>query len=127
MEDRPLYELDQMLVPVDAEYFRIECLDPQIAAELQKMMEETMISGTGAGLDLSVAAGSKTGSAESVQAGQEVVHGWITGYVPADDPQYVITAFIENGRSGRGSAGPVFSHVANYMYENGLLEYETAF
>ncbi|MBR6090740.1 MAG: SOS response-associated peptidase [Anaerolineaceae bacterium] len=29
MEDRPLDELDQMLVPVDADYFNIECLDPQ--------------------------------------------------------------------------------------------------
>ena len=27
MEDRPLDELDQMLVPVDAEYFDIQCLD----------------------------------------------------------------------------------------------------
>ena len=29
MEDRPLNELDQMLAPVDADYFDIECLDPQ--------------------------------------------------------------------------------------------------
>lgn len=29
MEDRPLDELDQMLVPVDSDYFDIECLDPQ--------------------------------------------------------------------------------------------------
>ncbi|MBQ4512196.1 MAG: SOS response-associated peptidase [Anaerolineaceae bacterium] len=29
MEDRPLDELDQLLSPVDAEYFDIECLDPQ--------------------------------------------------------------------------------------------------
>ena len=29
MEDRPLDELDQMLMPIDAEYFDIECMDPQ--------------------------------------------------------------------------------------------------
>lgn len=29
MEDRPLDELDQMLSPVDSEYFNIECLAPQ--------------------------------------------------------------------------------------------------
>ena len=31
MEDRPLDELDQMLAPVDAEYFNIQCLDSQVA------------------------------------------------------------------------------------------------
>ena len=30
MEDRPPDELDRMLVPVDADYFDIECLDPQM-------------------------------------------------------------------------------------------------
>ena len=30
LEDRPPDELDQMLAPVDAEYFDIECLDPQL-------------------------------------------------------------------------------------------------
>ena len=29
MEDRPLSEINQLMAPVDAEYFNIECLDPQ--------------------------------------------------------------------------------------------------
>ena len=102
-------------------------IEPEVTAKLKNMMEETIISGTGKGLELPVSAGAKTGSAESVQNGRKVIHGWMTGYVPAESPQYVITVFTENGRSGRASAGPVFSQVVNHLYENGLLEYETAF
>ena len=105
----------------------VECISPKTAAALQEMMKAVMDSGTGSGLELPVSAGAKTGSAESVQGGTEVVHGWITGYIPADNPQYVITAFVENGRSGRGSAGPLFSRTAEYITEQGLLEYETDF
>ena len=104
-----------------------QCIAQETADELHEMMEETIISGTGKGLELPVSAGAKTGSAESVQNGRKVIHGWMTGYVPAESPQYVITVFTENGRSGRASAGPVFSQVVNHLYENGLLEYETAF
>lgn len=104
-----------------------ECLDPETAAVLQEMMNETIISGTGKGLEMEVSAGAKTGSAESSQSGQEVIHGWITGYVPAEEPEYVITVFVENGRSGRGSAGPLFSQLADYLYENSAVEYEANF
>ena len=91
------------------------------------MMNATMFSGTGRGLELSVSAGAKTGSAESTQGGKEVIHGWITGYIPAENPQYVITAFVENGRSGRASAGPIFTRIAEYIAEQGMLDYETDF
>ena len=104
-----------------------ECISAETASALQEMMAATMVSGTGKGFELPVAAGAKTGSAESTQGGQEVVHGWITGYVPAEDPQYVITVFVENGRSGRGSAGPLFAELAGYIYEQGMIEYETGF
>lgn len=104
-----------------------ECISPETVDVLQEMMETTMVSGTGSSLELQVSAGAKTGSAESMQGGQEVIHGWITGYVPAEDPQYVITAFVENGRSGRASAGPIFSETAEYIAEQGMLDYETDF
>ena len=62
----------------------------------------------------------------SVMNGNKVIHGWITGYVPADDPEYIITVFIENGRSGRGSAAPAFSAIADYLHESGMFEYEAS-
>lgn len=104
-----------------------ECISSDTASDLQEMMQETMISGTGQDLELEINAGAKTGSAEGTQNGTDVVHGWITGFVPAYDPQYVITAFVENGRSGRGSAGPLFAQLSNYLYESSYIEYETDF
>lgn len=104
-----------------------EILDPETASVLQEMMEKTIENGTGSGMELPVKAGAKTGSAESTQNSNEVVHGWITGYVPADNPEYIITVFVENGRSGRGAAGPLFSQMIRYLHESGTMEYETGF
>lgn len=112
---------------VSGEQNEEDILASDIVNELQNMMKETVVSGTAGGLELRVSAGAKTGSAESVQNGHEVIHGWITGFVPADNPEYVITVFVENGRSGRSSAGPLFAETANYLYESGIIGNETAF
>lgn len=90
--------------------------------QLKKMMCQTMISGSGKKLEAGVTMAGKTGSAESSMAGQEVVHGWMTGYVPAENPEYTITVFIENGQSGGDSAGPVFAEIAEYLKESGSFE-----
>ncbi|MDF2657180.1 MAG: spoVD2, partial [Bacillota bacterium] len=45
-----------------------------------------------------------------------VVHGWFTGFFPVENPQYVITVFIESGGSGRASAVPLFRQMAEYLY-----------
>lgn len=103
------------------------CISQETAENLQEMMAQTMIDGTGSQLESDVSMAAKTGSAESVQAGSEVVHGWICGYVPAEAPQYAITVFMEDGKSGSGSAGPVFASIAQYLGESGLLENEVGF
>lgn len=86
------------------------------AARIQKMMEEVMISGTGAGGNIHAASAGKTGSAETSVDGHAAVHGWFTGYFPADEPTYAVTVLAENGESGRDSALPVFEEIANYFY-----------
>lgn len=114
-------------------------LGEDTAADIQRMMRKTMLTGTGRGLTESdkgepegsgnrekvqVPMAAKTGSAQSVQGGTEVVHGWITGYVPAEDPEYVITVFVEDGRSGSGSAGPLFAAVSRWLAGSGMIQYE---
>lgn len=103
------------------------CISTETVDKLQKMMEETMMTGTGEGLEAGTSMAAKTGSAESIQGGTEVVHGWITGYVPAEDPEYVITIFVEDGRSGSGSAGPLFAEVAQYLSDSRMIQYELGF
>ncbi len=92
------------------------------AAIITEMMEETVRSGTANNLGrifLWDAAG-KTGSAQSIYNNKEVVHGWFTGFLPAESPRYVITVFAEDGKSGRQSATPVFKDIAEYLYKQDL-------
>lgn len=99
-------------------------LSPGTVNALQRMMNAVAEYGTASELDLTVSAGCKTGSAESIQGGEAVVHGWMAGYFPAENPEYTVTVFVENGRSGKGSAGPVFAEITEYIYDKGILESE---
>lgn len=103
--------------------------DHQVISEktafiIGNMMEKTVISGTAQGLDLvddsgEAEASVKTGTAEFVQDGSMGTHGWMTGYTPCREPEYVITVFVEGGASGSGSAGPVFRDIIQYLQESG--------
>ena len=42
----------------------------------------------------------------------EILQAWFTGYFPVDNPKYVVTVLIEDGKSGNLSAGPVFKEIA---------------
>ncbi len=81
-------------------------------------LEEVLISGTGRRLDLDEigGAGGKTGSAQGVLNGKEAVHGWFAGYYPRDNPQYIITVLVEDGRSGSLSAGPIFEEICKKLH-----------
>lgn len=67
---------------------------------------------TGTGITIA----GKTGSAEASYNGERVVHGWFTGFFPADNPEYVITVFVESGGSGRESAVPLFRQMVEYLH-----------
>lgn len=104
-----------------------EVLSEETAMKLQAMMEETMVSGSGKELMAPVSMAGKTGSAESTSNNTGAVHGWFTGYAPAEEPEYAITVFMEDGRSGSGSAGPIFEKIVNYLNESGNFEREVVF
>ena len=38
---------------------------------------------------------------------KKLLYTWFTCYAPADDPQYVVTVMIENGKSGGGTCAPI--------------------
>ena len=116
------------IVREDGELYGAEqCISKKTALQLQKMMNSTAEYGTAKELGTAVRVGAKTGSAESVLGGLPVIHGWITGYVPAGSPEYTITVFMEDGRSGRKSAGPVFAEIAEYISSRNLFEKEVGF
>jgi peptidoglycan glycosyltransferase/penicillin-binding protein 2 len=86
---------------------------------IEQMMIRTMTHGTGNNITTSAISAGKTGSAESSMDGVRAVHGWFTGYFPAGSrPEYTIAVFVEDGRSGRGAALPLFKSVEEYLVLN---------
>jgi peptidoglycan glycosyltransferase/penicillin-binding protein 2 len=83
---------------------------------ITQLMVDTVNYGTANNLTESgITIAGKTGSAEASYHGEKVVHGWFTGFFPAEDPRYVITVFVESGGSGRGSAVPLFRQMTEYL------------
>jgi len=84
------------------------------AKVLTEHLTAAVSEGTGymAALPFCEAAG-KTGTAETNSG----VIGWFSGFFPADDPQYVITVMAEGAGYGFSSAAPVFSAVAEGIWE----------
>lgn len=83
------------------------------------MMIKTVEYGTGKqAKSENVSCAGKTGSAETgiTVNGERQVHGWFTGFFPADNPQYALCVFVENGRSGAKSAAPIFKEIADKIY-----------
>ncbi|WP_449240700.1 peptidoglycan D,D-transpeptidase FtsI family protein [Desulfoscipio gibsoniae] len=88
-------------------------VSPATAAQLRALLREVTESGVGqkAALPGAGSAG-KTGSAQVSGYNGEKVDAWFTGYVPADNPHYVITVLVRSGNSGGDTAAPVFREIA---------------
>ncbi len=119
---KPLYIMEDI---VDSSYNTLkkstrgnaeQVIDSESSKVLQNWMEKVMKEGTGKRVNefKDITAG-KTGSAESVEKGLEVVHAWFTGYYPTNSPKYAITVFIQKGRSGGGVAVPIFRNIVEKM------------
>ena len=95
-----------------------------------EMMADVTKMGTGKSLQLTTEDGSpktaiKTGTAEYGEKDERKTHGWITGYAPCDDPEYVVTVFVEGGESGSGTAGPVYKKILRYLEMSGSYTHPT--
>lgn len=85
----------------------------------QELLREVVLTGTAKSLDLDHIGGAagKTGSAEAFFKGKETVHGWFTGYYPANNPKYIITVLVEQADFGSKSATPIFEKICKQIYE----------
>ncbi|WP_022872665.1 penicillin-binding transpeptidase domain-containing protein [Nesterenkonia alba] len=80
-----------------------EVMEPETAADITEMMVATTEEGTGWRADVSgYDVATKTGTAE-IGDGSDMVNSWITGFAPADDPQYAVTVVYERTELSRGS------------------------
>lgn len=89
------------------------------ANELRNMMISAVYdtAGSNAKPEL-VKVGAKTSTAQTGRMdenGEELCHAWITGFFPAEKPQYAVTVLVEDGGYGNDAAAPVFRDIADKM------------
>lgn len=90
-------------------------IEEDVAERLRQLCVGTVENGTGAGAapDGSTAGG-KTSSAQTGvydANGKEVLNTYFAGFFPAQEPQYAIAVFAEDGASGGKTCAPVFKEV----------------
>ncbi len=69
--------------------------------------------------------GAKTSTAQTGrydENGVEYCHGWVTGFFPAEQPQYTVTVLAEDGGYGNEAAAPIFRSVIERITEELYLE-----
>ena len=98
---------------------RSRVMTPETSAQLRKMMTEAVYcnDSSKARPEL-VRAGAKTSTAQTGRFGkdgEELCHAWITGFIPAREPEYAITVLVEDGGYGNDAAAPVFADIADGM------------
>lgn len=115
---RPLYLYDSILdknmnvVKVLKSNKNKDIISPYTIGNLKDMMKLVTTIGTADSLkDINGGAAGKTGSAQSYGDGKQLTHGWFTGFYPANRPKYAITVFVYDGKSGSGSAVPIFKQI----------------
>lgn len=88
----------------------ISALDTNI---LQEMLIEVVKTGTGKSMDLQSlgGAGGKTGTSQARYNDKDTIHGWFSGFYPANNPKYVITVLHENAPRGSGDTLPIFEEI----------------
>lgn len=98
---------------------RSRVMSSETAAELRKMMIGVIYNNENSkAAPKYVRAGAKTSTAQTGRFddnGEELCHGWITGFFPASSPRYAITVLSEDGGYGNDTAAPVFREIVDEM------------
>ncbi len=87
-------------------------------ADLLKQMMEAAIAENdeSKAKPMYTSAGAKTSTAQTGKRdenGNEEYNAWITGFFPADNPEYAVTVLVEDGGYGNDSAAPIFREIAD--------------
>jgi len=103
-----------------------DCQDLEISKEnlqliRRGMMEACSPKGTGFPFfNFKPQVGCKTGTAE-VGDGTGDSHAWFTLFAPVDNPEVVITVFVERGGSGAHVAAPIAKEIMEYLVKRGYF------
>lgn len=78
-----------------------------------------MLNGTGSNAcPENVSSAGKTATAQTgrYESGNELLCTWFAGFVPYENPEYVIVVFNENGSAASQDCAPVFKEIAQKLY-----------
>ncbi|MDR1101371.1 MAG: hypothetical protein LBL34_03340 [Clostridiales bacterium] len=93
----------------------VRAIKPKTAETIKSMMLEAVQSGTGKNAMIEgVDVGGKTASAETGWLGDDgttMTHGWFGGFFRHKNTMYVCVVLAEDGKTGSGSAVPIFSEI----------------
>ncbi|WP_250279379.1 penicillin-binding protein 2 [Frankia sp. Cppng1_Ct_nod] len=94
-------------------------VSPQVAAQLNTMMQSVVTNGTGTKAQLpDVAVAGKTGTAE--HGDNTNPHAWFVGFAPAVNPTVAIAVLVEDGGGELGTGGSVAAPVARQVLKAAL-------
>lgn len=112
---------------IDPEIVRKVSLDPGIVSEVRRAMVGVVNEPNGTGKraqlpkELGITVAGKTGTSQVTgrDSGAAVSedHAWFAGYAPAENPEVVVVAVIENGGSGGKVAAPVVADVLRAVFD----------
>lgn len=93
----------------------------ETAAELRRMMRAAIYENENSNAaPRNIYAAAKTSTAQTGrfdEDDEELCHGWITGFFPANRPRYAVTVLAEDGGYGNESAAPVFREIAEQIMD----------
>ncbi len=95
-------------------------LTEETADKLRLMMIGAVYGGGFKGKPEGTSAGAKTSTAQTGrfdEEGTEYCHGWVTGFFPANKPEYVVTVLAEDAGYGNTAAAPIFKEIAEGISE----------
>ncbi|MGB9856931.1 MAG: penicillin-binding protein 2 [Dictyoglomaceae bacterium] len=97
----------------EPEIIRKVSLKPESWKILKEGMKLVVEKGTGMSAKGEIwNVGGKTGTAQNPHGES---HAWFGAFFPWENPKYVITVFVEHGRSGGTKAAPIAREIINYL------------
>ena len=101
---------------------RQQVISPPTAAKLRVLLEKVVQEGTGraAAIPETRVAG-KTATSQTgrmISDNEEALNTWFAGYLPADQPRWVVVVMVEEGSSGSENCAPIFRDISQ-----GILQY----
>jgi len=88
-------------------------LSPEIWTIIKTAMRQTVTSGSARSLGVvSLPVAGKTGTAQT--GTRTNTHAWFAGYLPADQPEFLVVVMIEHGGEGSSVAVPIAHNLFNW-------------